>query len=200
MIRSFLLPWMDAALTKVKRRRHAKLLNWRYNLVAEHIAHGRKVLDQGAGPGRIGERLAHLKDCRVRLVDVLDCNETGLPFTVYDGRRLPFANREFDVTLLIFVLHHTLNQEALLCEAARVSREKIIVVEDTPRNRFELAVNKCCDAIGSIKPGYGNPYNYRSTDQWRRMFTSLDLILIHQAVVKPFWPYYHTKTVFVLSP
>lgn len=200
MINVSLTPMLEALKTNAKQWRHEKLLNWRYGLVEKHIARGYRVLDQGAGTGWVGWRLHQRKGCRVRLVDVLDRNETELAHEVYDGRRLPYADGSFDVTLLIFVLHHARNQEEILSEAARVSSVKIVVVEDTPRNRFERAVNTCCDTFGNLKPGFLNPHNYRKIDEWRRIFAAMGLDVIHQEVVRPFFPYIYAKTVFVLSP
>ena len=76
-----------------EKNRSAKLLNWRYGLVADHIEDRQRVLGLGAGTGRVGKRLIERKGCDVSLVEVIDCNETDLPFTVYDGKRFPLATR-----------------------------------------------------------------------------------------------------------
>lgn len=181
------------------KNRSEKLLDWRYGLVAEHIDDGLHVLDLGAGTGWVGKRLAERKGCRVQLVDVLDCNETDLPLTVYDGQTIPAADKSVDVVTLVFVLHHAVNQEQILTEAARVARRRIVVVEDTPRNWLELGIDRTCDAFMSLEHGFYNPATYRNVAQWQRVFDSLGLALEHERIIKPFFPFYYTKAVFVLD-
>lgn len=186
-------------MARPQTNRSAELLDWRYGLVAEHIAANQRVLDLGAGTGWVGKRLAERKNCDVSLVDVLDCNETDLPLTVYDGRTIPFADKTFDVVTLVFVLHHAVNQEEILSEAARVARAKIILVEDTPKNAMERCIDRACDAIMSFEHGFSNPATYRSVEEWRTVFRTLGLPLTYEQTIKPFFPFYYTKAVFVLG-
>lgn len=46
----------------------------------------------------------------------------------YDGERLPFSSREFDLTILSHVLEHVTRPHELLAEAARVSRAVVLEV------------------------------------------------------------------------
>jgi ubiquinone/menaquinone biosynthesis C-methylase UbiE len=181
------------------KNRSEKLLDWRYGLVADHVDDGQAVLDLGAGTGWVGKRLAERKRCDVRLVDVLDCNETDLPLTVYDGKTIPAADKSVDVVTLVFVLHHAVNQEQILTEASRVARHKIILVEDTPKNLMELSIDRTCDAFMSLEHGFYNPATYRNVGQWRRVFEELGLPLVYERTIKPFFPFYYTKAVFVLD-
>jgi ubiquinone/menaquinone biosynthesis C-methylase UbiE len=184
---------------KVEKNFSTRLLDWRYGLVADHIEDRQRVLDLGAGTGWVGKRLAERKGCDVRLVDVLDCNETDLPLTVYDGKTIPFDDKSFDVVTLVFVLHHAVNQEEILREAARVARSKIILIEDTPRNRLERWIDQACDALMSFEHGFHNPATYRNVAQWRSIFETLRLALVHEHEIEPFFPFYYTKAVFVLD-
>ena len=102
----------------------------------------------------------------MRLLDVVDCNETNLPLQLYDGRQLPHPAKTFDVVLFVFVLHHTLNHEELLQEAARVARRSIIIVEDTPLNPFERAVQWFWDTVLSFEHGFAVPHNYHQMSKW----------------------------------
>ena len=182
-----------------EKNRSAKLLNWRYGLVADHIEDRQRVLGLGAGTGRVGKRLIERKGCDVSLVDVIDCNETDLPLTVYDGKTIPFGDKSFDIVTLVFVLHHAVNQEEILTEAARVARRRIILVEDTPKNALEHCIDRVCDALMSFEHGFYNPATYRNIVQWRSVFKKLRLPLIHEHTIKPFFPFYYTKAVFVLD-
>jgi ubiquinone/menaquinone biosynthesis C-methylase UbiE len=182
-----------------KKKYNEKLLNWRLGLIEKYVTTGDRVLDMGAGTRWVSKRLGERKNCEITLVDVLDCNETDLPLDIYDGKTLPYGDNEFDVTLLVFVLHHVMNQEQVLQEAARVCRKRIIIVEDTPKNLFERAVERFCDTALSIEHGFAAPHNFRRIEQWGELFSQLNLRLANQDVVKPFFPFYYTKAVFVLD-
>ena len=180
-----------------EKNRSAKLLNWRYGLVADHIEDRQRVLDLGAGTGWVGKRLIERKESDVSLVDVIDCNETDLPLTVYDGKKIPFGDKTFDIVTFVVVLHHAVKQEEILTEAARVARRKTILVEDTPKNVLEHCIDRACDAVTSFEHGFYNPASYRNVMQWRSVFKKLRLPLIHEHTIKPFFPFYYTKAVFV---
>jgi ubiquinone/menaquinone biosynthesis C-methylase UbiE len=185
--------------TAKTKKFNEKMLAWRYNLIEKYITPGESVLDLGSGTGWVAKRVADAKGCSVTLTDVLDCNETDLPLKVYDGKTLPFGDKEFDVTLLVFVLHHALNQEEILREAARVTRRRIVIVEDTPRNPFERSVEWFWDTVLSIEHGFFAPHAYRKIEQWAELFKRMSLRLAAQDVVAPFWPFYYTKAVFALD-
>jgi ubiquinone/menaquinone biosynthesis C-methylase UbiE len=68
-------------------------------------------------------------------VDVRDLRllNVDVPLRVYDGHTLPFTTNQFDVSLLFYVLHHCQDPHRLLHEAVRVTRQKIIIIEEFDR-------------------------------------------------------------------
>lgn len=61
---------------------------------------------------------------------------------IYNGKKLPFKNNEFDVVTIIGVLHHCgLKDEnkKVLAEAMRVSK-RVILIDDSYRNRLERRI------------------------------------------------------------
>lgn len=54
--------------------------------------------------------------------------------TLYKGARMPFKDNEFDVVICAHVLHHTRSPEKLFGEIVRVSKGKIIIVEELYSN------------------------------------------------------------------
>jgi len=96
-----------------------------------------RVLDVGAGDCRLAVLLQKKIGCTVVPVDVEDFNQTELPLTLFDGKRLPFPDDSFDVVLLIFVLHHAEDVLPVLEEARRVSRKTVLVLEDVSSNFWD---------------------------------------------------------------
>ena len=98
---------------------------------------GRTVLDLGAGEGYVGAEVTALTGARVCSVDVGAFRRAPGAYVVYDGARLPFADRAFDTTLALLTLHHCAAPAAVLDEAIRVTRRRLVVTESVYRSRTE---------------------------------------------------------------
>lgn len=105
--------------------RHAKAI--------EMVEKGQKVLDVGCGDGLFLSALAQ-KEVLASGVDISEegvkkCREKGLDASVVDiaTENLPFADDTFDTVIMLDVLEHLYAPEALLQEAARVSKKYIII-------------------------------------------------------------------------
>lgn len=104
-----------------------------------------RILDLGAGEGYVGAALKRKLDADVHLADVVDLNRTDLPHRVYDGRRLPIEDAAVDVTVLYFVLHHARDPEAVLREALRVARGRVVVVESVVTGPWQHRILRFLD-------------------------------------------------------
>ena len=51
-------------------------------------------------------------------------------FALYDGRHMPFETGAFEVSIAMYVLHHTPDFRVVLSEMKRVSTKRIILVEE----------------------------------------------------------------------
>ena len=60
---------------------------------------------------------------------------------------LPFPSESFDTVLLITVLHHTRDPETLLREALRVTRNKLIILEDVYNNALQKHITYWADSL-----------------------------------------------------
>ncbi len=105
---------------------------------------------------------------------------------VYDGNVIPFPKAEFDVVVCTYTLHHIENPDGLFEELHRVSRSKIIVVEETYKNFFQkvqliffcwLTNNKAFQEVNII-------YNsYLSSKRFEGMFNKRKLEILQKKSV-----------------
>jgi len=87
------------------------------------------ILDIGSGTGHNGEYLRRLRLGPVSEVDVVDFSVVGPRPTLFDGYRLPFADAQFDAVTMIYVLHYAPDPVALLKEARRVCRGRLVLMQ-----------------------------------------------------------------------
>lgn len=151
-------------------------------MLAKHILPGSSILDVGAGNMLVAQRLVDTKRITVQGLDVLDMNFTDLPHKLFNGMNIPFNNNTFDTALLIGVLHHVSDQEALLKEVKRVTRSNIIIFEDTYNTELGKLWVKIRDVIGNIPEELKMNFalNFRKVDEWKDLFTKLDLVLKYE--------------------
>lgn len=148
------------------------------------LPRGARVLDLGCGRGYVGALLEREFGCVAVGCDVAPGNEALRRFCLFDGGRLPFRSRAFDATLLCFVLHHTDDPVALLREAARVTRGRILVLEDTPRCRLDRVwgwIHCWSFNKGLGLPGLGR---VRIEEEWRAHFRSLGLRVVQAKALR----------------
>jgi SAM-dependent methyltransferase len=138
---------------------------------------GSRVLDLGAGEGFVTAALAGHR-CAV---DIGPFRRAAVPYVVYDGAALPFEEAAFDTTLLLLVLHHCEKAEAVLDEARRVTRRRLIVTESVYRNRLDLFWLHALDGrVNRLRHGgrMTVPLAFRRGAEWEALFASRGLRLL----------------------
>lgn len=96
------------------------------------------ILDIGSGIGRLAEAMKlEMPEAKIYCTDIENYGRSDAPFVVSRGNALPFSKNSFDATIIFYVLHHVDDPEAILREAKRVSRGKVIVQEDAYTNLIE---------------------------------------------------------------
>ncbi len=144
--------------------------------VAELLPENATVLDVGSGDGLLASRvMAARPDVRIRGVDVLLRPESFIPVQQFDGVHLPFADREFDVAMMVDVLHHASQQDALLAEMARVVSRAVLIKDHVVRGTLAHATLRFMDWVGNVRHGVALPYSYWTEDRWRRGFANAGL-------------------------
>lgn len=129
------------------------------------------ILDVGCGDGRIAEAfIAGKRD--IRLTDVVNRNQTNLPFTVYDGLSLPFPSKAYDTCFLIAVLHHCDDPLRVLREAIRVTRQRIIIYESVYLNEGNRRLTMFFDWFYNrvLHDNVSVPFNFNSPEGWEHVF------------------------------
>jgi ubiquinone/menaquinone biosynthesis C-methylase UbiE len=174
------------------------------SLLLPHLEPGASVLDIGCGEGYVLDELAARGVTGVQGVDIVDIRrnkEHG--FRLYDGQTLPFPDRSFDLVVLSFVLHHVPDDKklVLLEEALRVSRAKVVVVEDTPSTAFDRLMNHRHGESYRRKIGSAAAFGFLTEGEWRWLFRGMGLepemhplSRFCRSIIQPF-----ARTAFVLA-
>lgn len=149
------------------------------------IKKGSRVLDLGTGSARNARFIKNNKKVDITLLDITDeYNQTDLKVKVYDGGRVPFRKNYFDVVLLIYVLHHSDSPDLTLREAVRVSKDKVLILEDVANNRLQYWVTVFWDTLGNLIWKVDWLPDFKSEKYWENSFKKLGLKLIEKGVFK----------------
>lgn len=112
------------------------------------------LLDVGAGDGLIGAALAaRLGASRAVGVDVRPQRGAALPTVAYDGARLPFDDRSFELVVLSDVLHHAADPRLLLGEALRVASRVVLLKDHLAFSPLTHALLWAMDVAGNLEQG-----------------------------------------------
>ncbi len=127
------------------------------------------VLDIGGGWGFYAEPLAK-KEHYVTVLDVVRPGFQKAPVVVYDpAKSFPFPDKSFDASMLITVLHHIPDPEAVLREAVRVTRGQVIVIEDLYRHSWGRQWTILRDRIYNFE-FFGHPCQFHTAKEWQTIF------------------------------
>ncbi len=128
-------------------RKHTKP-TWRQKVAGELIEKG-KVLDLGCGDGRLLKQLkkgavgtgvdlspSAVKRCRAQKLNARVAD--------FDGKRLPFKNKNFDYVVMLDVIEHLYFPKETLTEARRVGKKLIVAVPNfaSASARLQVLIGK----------------------------------------------------------
>jgi ubiquinone/menaquinone biosynthesis C-methylase UbiE len=142
---------------------------------------GHRILDLGAGEGYVAAALQHHSKAWVCAVDIGPFGRVECPYVTYDGCRLPFRDGSFDTTLILLALHHCAAPEAVMDEATRVTRLRVIVMESVFRNRRERFWLTLLDERLNRYRHQGHmhiPLAFRRPEEWWQCFTARGLQVV----------------------
>jgi SAM-dependent methyltransferase len=167
------MSWIDALHeARVHQRRIRVLAEAASRLMPQNL----RVLDVGCGDGLFAVTLSGLRpDIRIEGAEVLPRSGCRIPVVAFDGRTLPFPDGAYDACLLIDVLHHTESPAALLREAARVGSGQVVLKDHLREGLLAGPCLRFMDVVGNRRHGVALPFNYLSSEEWKRAFAACDL-------------------------
>ena len=153
-----------------------KRANNSYNEIKEYLSKDDKILDIGSGTCNICQILKNnLYNCTA--VDIKNKSIlSNITPIIYDGKKLPFKDKSYDVALLLTVLHHTSNPESILKEAKRVAK-RIIIIEDVYLNIFHKYLTFFIDSLSNFE-FTKHPHSNKKDIEWKNLFNKLGLSLV----------------------
>jgi SAM-dependent methyltransferase len=132
------------------------------DLVVEWSAGAEKALDIATGGGHVARRL---REAGVKVVTV-DSAPGMQPDVVSRGEDIPFADESFDVVVCRVAAHHFDDVSKAVSEMARVSRDRVIVVDN-------LFLDDAAEQADRVRdPSHVKNW---SEGEWRDFFASAGL-------------------------
>ena len=149
-----------------------------FDLIEEFLKREEIILDIGCGSCNIIEVLKE-RDFNVVALDIKNLSfiEEIKPI-LYNGKKMPFKDNTFDRSMILTVLHHTDQQKEVLKEAMRVTKNRIIVIEDIYTNKMNKCITQFVDSIINLEIK-GHPHSNRTDSEWRLFFKSLGLKIVN---------------------
>jgi SAM-dependent methyltransferase len=146
------------------------------SLLAPWLPEHGTVVDVGSGDGALAAQLlARRPDVRIEGYDVLVRANLPIPVHHFDGRHLPLPDASADAVVLVDVLHHCDDPEAMLREALRVARRVVIVKDHRLGHPAARTLLRVMDWISNRPHGVVLPYNYWPEERWREAWRTLDV-------------------------
>lgn len=180
------------------------LLNRRAEIVSKecsiYLRRSRRILDLGCGTGHIAARVRQDYKAEIQGVDVARTHEADVPFCLFDGNALPFPDGSFDTTLIIYVLHHSMNPAQLLAEAKRVTSEYIIVYEDIYKTIVDQLLLCSYHWLASPLSTLHRRPKFMKESSWVSLFESVGLQLVTRRETFSCWYDLTKHAQYVLAP
>ena len=160
------LLFMDKQILRL--RREIELKN--EEIIDRYIA-GKKVLEIGCGQGSTLSTLSKDRNCDCVGIDISQemiesakMKNPGPEYVVMDSGTLQFKDKEFDVVLFNYVLHHVRDVDKTIAEAKRVGKTIVVYESCAWRSQPFKALSR---AYWKLTDG---GYEYLSLDEWQTRF------------------------------
>lgn len=145
----------------------------------------RFIIDIGSGTCLLAELIQQRAETAVTALDINDFNLTkSIQPIIYDGSQIPFADKSFDLALILFVLHHTSKSNAvnIIQEAKRVAK-RVLIIEDIYFNRFQKYYTFFLDSLTNLE-FFGHPHSNRTDVEWQTLFNEMRFTIKRKKYLK----------------
>jgi ubiquinone/menaquinone biosynthesis C-methylase UbiE len=178
--------------------------------VSSHLQNNGTLLDLGGGNMLTSIALSDLlPQVKIHGIDVIrdqnlpDSLPDNVLFSTYDGNSIPFESHSFDQALVCSTLHHTTDPEFFMSELVRVIKPggNLIVVEEMYTNWVDLAWIAGLDWIlNKLKKDVPVPLNFRTYNQYDKIFNELHLKQYAHSHVRPAFPWQRLEIYAFTTP
>lgn len=145
----------------------------------------RRALDFGSGDGWFAHCLQ--TDGAAKEVVAVDVTRRRHAFTtveLYDGHRLPFEDRSFDLAFAIDAIHHCDDPREGLRELLRCAGRFLLLKDHTYRSAGGKLALAVLDEIGNRRLGVASVYRYQREWEWTPQIEAAGFVsehLVHPA-------------------
>lgn len=110
--------------------------NW-FKVFSKYI-NNKKILKIGNGFGHLSELIRPITE-KLVVLDIQTYPKTinKDAVQIYEGVHIPYQDKSFDTTIIVFTLHHIFNSRSYFQEILRVTDKRIILLEETYTNIFQ---------------------------------------------------------------
>jgi hypothetical protein len=107
----------------------------------------------------------------------IDARESSLEAAKYDGRTVPFEEREFDIALLCDVLHRTPDRGAQLLAAAGRLARRVLVKDHFEYGSYSRTMLRVLDFVDNWGEGGSVPQHYFTREAFTRLATEQQFVI-----------------------
>ncbi len=146
------------------------------NKISPLCADNARILDVGCDDGVLSDMLIQKNhSLTIKGIDIQAHRLAKIPRKIYDGKKIPYQDKQFDITMAVDVLHHTRDIGSLLQEMKRVTKRYIILKDQVCNNPISFLILAFSDWLTNAPFGVKCAYNFPSWNKWNDYFNQLGL-------------------------